>query len=70
MDGDVASPYLFHLVDYLVFGAMLVACAGAGVYYGVKDRLCKKDVTSVLSEFVSGSGKLKPFPVAMSLISR
>lgn len=76
--------FRFHLIDYLVFGAMLVFSASVGVYYAYFSKSKKKqESTDALDEekakndfgsksmleYLLGSRKLKSFPVAMSLVA-
>lgn len=77
--------FRFHLIDYLVFGAMLVFSASVGVYFAYFSKSKKKrhvdddafDEEKAKSDFGSksmleyllGSRKLKSFPVAMSLVA-
>lgn len=62
--------YHFDIVDYAVFGAMLVLSALTGLYYGCRSRYCKSAGPQTLRDYLTGSGNMKPFPVAMSLIAR
>ncbi|XP_017780381.1 PREDICTED: sodium-coupled monocarboxylate transporter 1 isoform X2 [Nicrophorus vespilloides] len=61
--------YYFDVVDYSVFGAMLLLSAMTGLYYGCRSRYCKTGEEATLREYLTGSGNMKPFPVAMSLIA-
>lgn len=76
--------YHFHWIDYTVFGSMLVLSAMSGVYFGYcRKRRTPTDTVVVdtpgkggdfgsksMNEYLLGSRKLKPFPVAMSLVAR
>lgn len=77
--------FRFHLVDYLVFGAMLVFSASVGVYFAYFSKSKKRKPTDdafddeekvkndfgskSMLEYLLGSRKLKSFPVAMSLVA-
>lgn len=77
--------FRFHLIDYLVFGAMLIFSASVGVYFAyfskskkqqrqVDDALDEEKVktdfgSKSMLEYLLGSRKLKSFPVAMSLVA-
>ncbi|KAI4466170.1 sodium-coupled monocarboxylate transporter [Holotrichia oblita] len=62
--------FKFDIVDYAVFGAMLLLSALTGLYYGCRSRYCKTGEAPTLREYLTGSGNMKPFPVAMSLVAR
>lgn len=62
--------YHFSIVDYAVFGAMLLLSALTGLYYGCRSRYCKSVDAPTLRDYLIGNGNMKPFPVAMSLIAR
>ncbi|KAG8182483.1 hypothetical protein JTE90_020401 [Oedothorax gibbosus] len=55
---------VFGLVDYLVFGVMLLISAGIGVWYAFADRK-KADP----QHFLMGGRSLSVFPVAMSVLA-
>ncbi|KAK9737967.1 Sodium:solute symporter family [Popillia japonica] len=61
--------FQFDIVDYAVFGAMLLLSALTGLYYGCRSRYCKTGEAPTLREYLTGSGNMKPFPVAMSLVA-
>ena len=61
---DLAA--LFGWADYLVFGLMLAASAGIGIFYGFKNRNEKDDT----QDFLMAGKQMTTFPVAMSLIAR
>ena len=67
---DDGTKFHFHLVDYAVFAAMLVLSALTGMYYGCRGRYCKAGEAQNLREYLTGSGTMKSFPVAMSLVAR
>lgn len=75
----------FHWLDYTVFGAMLLLSGLSGVYFGflkkkpveattAEDYIPEKTTSDFgsksMNEYLLGSRKLKPFPVAMSLVAR
>lgn len=62
--------FKFDIVDYAVFGAMLLLSALTGLYYGCRTRYCKTGEAPTLREYLTGSGNMKSFPVAMSLVAR
>lgn len=62
--------YHFHIVDYIIFGAMLLLSTLTGLYYGCRSRYCKKIEAPTLRDYLTASGNMKPFPVAMSLVAR
>ena len=53
----------FHVVDYVVFTAMLLASAGIGIFYALSGGRQK-----TTGEFFMGNRKLKTLPVATSLL--
>lgn len=61
--------YHFSIVDYAVFAAMLLLSALTGLYYGCRNRYCKNAQEQTLREYLTGSGNMKPFPVALSLVA-
>lgn len=81
----IDNEFRFHLIDYLVFGSMLVFSASVGVYFGyfnkskprkqvIRDEALTEKVTTdfgskSMLEYLLGSRKLKSFPVAMSLVA-
>lgn len=76
--------YHFHWLDYTVFGAMLLLSGLSGIYFGFlrkkpveattpEDYIAEKTNdfgSKSMNEYLLGSRKLKPFPVAMSLVAR
>lgn len=78
-------PNKFHLIDYLVFGSMLLFSTSIGIYYAYfnKSKSSKKEEdeeydpqkkmtdfgSKSMMEYLLGSRKLKSFPVAMSLVA-
>lgn len=83
---DSIENFHFNVLDYCVFGAMLVLSAMSGVYFGCYRKKktpptinisptdsSKKstDFGSIsMNEYLLGSRKLKAFPIAMSLVAR
>jgi solute carrier family 5 (sodium-coupled monocarboxylate transporter), member 8/12 len=74
--------YHFHLVDYVVFGAMLVLSATSGIYFGYfkqrkvnaktrtpDEKTAMKFGSAAMNEYLLGSRSMTPFPVAMSLVA-
>ncbi|CAL1266319.1 unnamed protein product [Larinioides sclopetarius] len=55
---------VFGIVDYIVFGIMLLISAGIGVWYAIVDRK-KTDA----QEFLMGGRSLSVFPVSMSVLA-
>lgn len=66
---DLVDQFRFTIVDYAVFGAMLLLSALTGLYYGCRSTYCKNQ-GETLRDYLSGNGNMKPFPVAMSLVAR
>lgn len=60
----------FDIVDYAVFGAMLLLSVMTGLYFGCRSKYCKNAEAPTLREYLTGNGNMKPFPVAMSLVGR
>ncbi|RZB39974.1 sodium-coupled monocarboxylate transporter 1 [Asbolus verrucosus] len=60
--------YRFGVVDYVVFGGMLLLSALTGVYIAWRNR-AKRNEPDRLKDYLTGNKKLKSFPVAMSLIA-
>lgn len=54
---------LFSLLDYVLFGAMLVISAGVGIYFGFFSKT-KQDSPM---EYLLGGKSMKILPVAISL---
>ncbi|KAL5018112.1 hypothetical protein ScPMuIL_003834 [Solemya velum] len=54
----------FHAADYGVFAATLLASAGIGLYYAIKDRH-----NNTADEFLLGGRRMHVIPVALSLLS-
>ncbi|XP_065163500.1 sodium-coupled monocarboxylate transporter 1 isoform X2 [Atheta coriaria] len=63
------NKFHFDVVDYCVFSAMLLLSAMTGLYYGCRGRYCQKGEEVTLRDYLTGSGNMRPFPVAMSLIA-
>ena len=55
----------FDWPEYLVFGAVLLASASIGVFYG-----CFGSKQKTNEEFLLGNRKMSAFPVALSLLCR
>lgn len=76
--------YHFHWLDYVVFGSMLFLSGLSGIYFGFFRKRQVEAPTpegyipekvndfgsKSMNEYLLGSRKLKPFPVAMSLVAR
>lgn len=60
-----AATSTFTIIDYSVFGALLVVSMGIGVYFGF---FSKEEQTT--EEYLQGGHKMKPFPIAVSLVAR
>lgn len=83
---DSIEDFHFNVLDYCVFGAMLLLSAMSGVYFGCYRK--KKTPSTInisptdstkkssdfgsisMNEYLLGSRKLKAFPIAMSLVAR
>lgn len=65
MEG-VSNRNHFDVVDYLVFGAMLVLSALIGVYFAFFAKV-RQNTTS---QYLMGGKTMGIFPVSMSLIAR
>ncbi|CAH0557166.1 unnamed protein product [Brassicogethes aeneus] len=61
--------YRFQVVDYAVFGSMLLLSAVTGLYFGCKSKIFKKTTEQTLDEYLVGGRTMAPLPVAMSLIA-
>ena len=77
--------YYFHWLDYVIFGSMLTLSGLSGIYFGfLRKRKVEAPSTNgegyipekvndfgskSMNEYLLGSRKLKPFPVAMSLVA-
>ncbi|KAG5681247.1 hypothetical protein PVAND_010698 [Polypedilum vanderplanki] len=64
----------FGVVDYLVFGILLLSCTIVGLYFGYTDYQKKKRVKnqrrgSEAMDYLVGGRNMKVFPVAMSLVA-
>lgn len=84
LEGDTQY-FHFHWLDYTVFGAMLLLSGLSGIYFGFyRRRQVEAPSTDgegyipekvhdfgskSMNEYLLGSRKLKPFPVAMSLVA-
>lgn len=62
--------FRFEVLDYTVFSGMLLLSTLTGFYFGCRSRYCSSVEPPTLTEYLRGSGNMKPFPVAMSLIAR
>lgn len=65
MEG-VSDKNHFDVVDYLVFGAMLVLSALIGVYFAFFAKIRQNTTT----QYLMGGKTMGIFPVSMSLIAR
>lgn len=54
----------FSVVDYVLFGLMLVFSASIGVFYAIKDRN-----RANTKEFLLAGGNMNPIPVALSILA-
>ncbi|XP_062591301.1 sodium-coupled monocarboxylate transporter 1-like [Saccostrea cucullata] len=54
----------FTVVDYVLFGLLLVISAGIGLFFAIKDRKHNNTKT-----FLMAGGNMNPFPVALSLLA-
>ena len=52
----------FHWADYLAFSILLAVSAGVGIFYGIKDRKKKSDVSYLLA-----NRDMSILPVSLSL---
>ena len=57
---------LFHVVDYVVFAAILLVSALIGVYFGFLSKVRQNNT----NEYLMGGKKMGIFPISMSLIAR
>lgn len=64
--------FSFGLVDYLVFGAMLLVSTLIGFYHGcsIFSRKSKVPETNVAGNFLTANGQLSTIPVALSMLAR
>ena len=60
---DLASK--FGVVEYAIFGVVLVASASVGVYYG-----CRGSKQKSTEEFLMANRQMSSVPVALSLLCR
>lgn len=65
MESEVTSGHYFSVIDYGVFGFMLLVSASIGVYFGYFD---KREQTT--EEYLLGGRKMKTIPIAISLVAR
>ena len=54
----------FHVLDYVVFGLMLMISAAIGIYHG-----CTGGKQRTTSEYLLGNRSMKTFPIAISLLA-
>lgn len=54
----------FHVVDYVIFGGILVISASIGIFYAIRDR--KKNN---IRQFLMAGKDMNPIPVALSLLA-
>ena len=54
----------FTVVDYVLFGLLLVISAGIGLFFAIKDRRHNDTKT-----FLMAGGNMNPIPVALSLLA-
>lgn len=66
----------FGLMDYIVFGFMLVLCSLIGIYFGYQDHKKKQKRDKLKPrrgsdelEYLVGGRNMQTFPVAMSLVA-
>lgn len=57
----------FSVLDYCLFVAVLLVSAVVGLYYFLKERFGKKEMTS--DDLLMGGREMSVFPVAMSLVA-
>ncbi len=84
IDWEELDDFRFHLIDYLVFGSMLVLSAGVGVYFAYFGKPKKQSIDNESSseesgegdfgsksmlEYLLGSRNMNALPVAFSLIA-
>lgn len=57
----------FSVLDYCLFAAVLLISAIVGLYYFLKEKFGKKELTS--DDLLMGGREMSVFPVAMSLVA-
>lgn len=57
----------FSVLDYCLFAAVLLISAIVGIYYFLKEKFGKKELTS--DDLLMGGREMSVFPVAMSLVA-
>lgn len=57
----------FSVLDYCLFVAVLLVSAVVGLYYFLKEKFGKKEMTS--DDLLMGGREMSVFPVAMSLVA-
>lgn len=57
----------FSALDYCLFVAVLLVSAVVGLYYFLKEKFGKKEMTS--DDLLMGGREMSVFPVAMSLVA-
>lgn len=57
----------FSFLDYCLFVAVLLVSAIVGLYYFLKEKFGKKEMTS--DDLLMGGREMSVFPVAMSLVA-
>lgn len=57
----------FSVLDYCLFVAVLLVSAIVGLYYFLKEKFGKKEMTS--DDLLMGGREMSVFPVAMSLVA-
>lgn len=57
----------FSVLDYCLFVAVLLVSAIVGIYYFLKEKFGKKEMTS--DDLLMGGREMSVFPVAMSLVA-
>lgn len=64
------AEYYFEAADYVIFVGLLVGLTLTGVYFALRGKIYKHRRPQSFKDFLTGSRKFKPLPVAMSLIAR
>lgn len=57
----------FSVLDYCLFVAVLLVSTVVGLYYFLKEKFGKKEMTS--DDLLMGGREMSVFPVAMSLVA-
>lgn len=57
----------FSVLDYCLFVAVFLVSAVVGLYYFLKEKFGKKEMTS--DDLLMGGREMSVFPVAMSLVA-